>query len=150
MLDTVKVDYYGVETPLNQIAGINAPSADTLLVQPYDKEAMTAIEKAIQAANLGLNPSNDGSVVRINVPQLTEERRKEMVKFANDKAETGKVAVRNVRTDVMKKVGKTAKKLNLSEDDKKLMEEEVQQLTDKYVKEIDDLLKKKEKELTTL
>lgn len=150
MLDTIKVEYYGVETPLNQMSGVSAPNADTLLIQPYDTESMPAIEKAIQASNLGLNPSNDGSVIRIKVPQLTEERRKEMVKFANDKAEQGKVAVRNVRTDVMKKVGKTAKKLNLSDDDRKLMEEEVQQLTDKFVKEIDDLLKKKEKELTTM
>lgn len=147
LVDNLKVDYYGAPTPLAQIASISVPDAKTIVIQPWDRSTLTLIEKAIQSAGLGFNPMNDGSVIRIPVPPLTEERRKEFVKMSKKLAEEGKVAVRNVRRDNMEALKKGEKDKDFSEDDKKKGEEDVQKLTDDYIRKIDDILIKKEKEL---
>ena len=145
MLDGVKVDNYGSEVPLNQIGTVSAPEARLLVIDPWDKSLISKIEKALLAANLGMTPNNDGRVIRLVLPELTAERRKEYVKLAKNEAENGKIAVRNIR----KKLEKD-KENPISEDELKKEETRVQTLTDKYVKEIDELLAKKEKEITTI
>ena len=147
LLDGVKVDYFGTPTPLIQLGNISTPDYHTLTVQPWDKSALSLIEKAIQAANLGLNPSNDGNIIRVPIPPLNEERRKEIVKLVKKFAEDGKVAVRNVRRDSIEHLKKTEKEEHISEDERKTAETEVQKLTDKHIKSIDDLLAMKEKEI---
>jgi ribosome recycling factor len=147
LVDNVKVDYYGSPTPLSQIASISVPDAKTIVIQPWDRSTLSSIEKAIQSAGLGFNPMNDGSVIRIPVPPLTEERRKEFVKMSKKIAEEGKIAVRNVRRDNMEALKKGEKDKDFSEDDKKKGEDEVQKFTDEYIRKIDDLQVKKEKEL---
>ena len=147
LLDGVKVDYFGTPTPLIQLGNISTPDYHTLTVQPWDKSALSLIEKAIQAANLGLNPSNDGNIIRVPIPPLNEERRKEIVKLVKKFAEDGKVAVRNVRRDSIEHLKKTEKEEHISEDERKTAETEVQKLTDKHIKSIDDLLASKEKEI---
>jgi len=147
LLDGVKVDYFGNPTPLIQLGNISTPDYHTLTVQPWDKSALSLIEKAIQAANLGLNPSNDGNIIRVPIPPLNEERRKEIVKLVKKFAEDGKVAVRNVRRDSIEHLKKTEKEEHISEDERKTAETEVQKLTDKHIKSIDDLLAMKEKEI---
>ena len=152
MLDGIKVEQYGSEMPLNQVGSVSAPEARLLVIDPWDKSLIGKIEKAIIAANLGLTPNNDGKVIRLIMPELTADRRKEYVKMAKSEAENGKVAVRNIRKDVnaqLKKLEKD-KENPMSEDDLKVAEGKVQVLTDKYVKEIDELLAKKEKEITTI
>jgi len=141
MLDGVKVDNYGSEVPLNQIGTVSAPEARLLVIDPWDKSLISKIEKALLAANLGMTPNNDGRVIRLVLPELTAERRKEYVKLAKNEAENGKIAVRNIRKDINNPI---------SEDELKKEETRVQTLTDKYVKEIDELLAKKEKEITTI
>ena len=152
MLDGVSVEAYGTPTPLNQVGTVSAPEARLLVIDPWDKSLIPAIEKTILQANLGFNPSNDGKIIRLVVPELTEDRRKEYVKLAKNEAENGKIAVRNIRKDInnhLKKLEKD-KENPISEDELKKEEANVQTLTDKYIKEIDELLAKKEKEITTV
>ncbi|MFM7156801.1 MAG: ribosome recycling factor [Bacteroidota bacterium] len=147
LLDNVKVDYYGTPTPLAQVGNLSVPDARTILIQPWDKGSLPAIEKAILTSDLGLNPANDGSVIRVPIPPLTEERRKEFVKLCKKFAEDGKVAVRNIRRDHMEELKVAEKKEHFSEDDRKRGEDEIQKLTDRYVKDIDAVMVKKEKEI---
>lgn len=152
MLDMVKVENYGSEVPLNQVGTVSAPEARLLVIDPWDKTLIPKIEKAILASNIGMTPNNDGRVIRLVLPELTADRRKEYVKLAKGEAENGKIALRNIRKDTntqLKKLEKD-KDSGMSEDDLKKEEANVQTLTDKYVKEIDDLLVKKEKEITTV
>jgi ribosome recycling factor len=147
LLDNVKVEYYGSPTPLSQIGSLSVPDARTILIQPWDKSTLSAIEKAILVSDLGLNPANDGSVIRVPIPPLTEERRKEFVKLCKKFAEEGRVAVRNIRRDHMELLKVAEKKEHFSEDDRKRGEDEIQKHTDKFVKDIDAILAKKEKEI---
>jgi len=147
LLERIQVDYYGSKTPLNQIAGISVPEARLLVISPYDKNALSAIEKAIITSDLGINPSNDGTIIRLSFPPLTEERRKEMIKVVRERAEEGKVAVRNVRRHSKDEMEKLKKDGELSEDDLKRAEKELQKLTDQHTGEIDEMLAHKEKEL---
>ena len=150
MLDGITVDAYGAPSPLSQIGTLSAPEARLLTIDPWDKSLIPAIEKAIQQANLGLNPSNDGRIIRLSVPELTEERRKEYVKIVRKEAEEGKVAIRNIRKDVNNKLRKSEKDSEITEDELKSGEDSVQKLTDKFTKLVDEALDKKEKELTTV
>jgi ribosome recycling factor len=145
LLDRVQVDYYGQKTPLKQLATINVPEPRMLTVQPFDPNTIKDIERAIQESDLGLNPSNDGKLIRLPIPQLTEERRQELVKVARQIAEDGRVAVRNVRRDVIHHLKEEE---SVGADDEHRAEERVQKLTDEHVKKIDDLLKRKEAEIT--
>lgn len=147
LLEGVKVDYYGTPTPLNQVGNLNTPDFHTITVQPWDKTIIPIIEKAILSANLGLNPSSDGTLIRIPIPPLNEERRKELVKHTKKLAEDAKVSVRNIRRDEIEKLKKTEKDEHISEDDRKHGEAEIQKLTDQYIKEVDTLVQKKEKEI---
>lgn len=147
MLDKVSVDYYGTATPLKQMAGVSSPDPRTIMIQPWDKTVLKDIEKAILASDLGLNPSNDGEVIRINIPQLTEERRKELVKLATKTGEQSKVALRNERREANDKIKKMEKEGELSEDDSKKALDEVQKMLDNCVKEVDTIIAKKEKEI---
>ncbi|HAV23266.1 MAG: ribosome recycling factor [Ignavibacteria bacterium GWA2_55_11] len=147
LLDSVKVDYYGSHVPLKQVANVSTPDVHTISVQPWEKGTLQAIEKAIQSANLGLNPANDGVAIRVPIPPLTEERRRELVKLVKKFGEEGKIAVRNVRRDAIEHLKKAEKDEHLSEDDRKRSEQETQKLTDKHIKEIDALLALKEKEI---
>lgn len=147
VLDRIMVDYYGSPTPIQQIAAISSPDARTLLISPWDKTAVKSIEKAIQNSDLGINPQNDGAAIRLNFPQLTEERRKELVKQIRKYAENGKVAIRNIRRDAMEAFKKKEKTSEITEDDLKQAEKDLQKLTDESCKKLDDLLAKKEKEL---
>ena len=152
MLDSVKVEQYGSDMPLNQVGSVSAPEARLLVIDPWDKSLISKIEKAIMAANLGLTPNNDGKVIRLVMPELTAERRKEYVKMAKTEAENGKVAVRNIRKDGnndLKKLTKD-KENPISEDEVKTLEAEIQKLTDAHIKAIDELFAKKEKEITTV
>lgn len=146
MLGSVKVDYYGSPAPLNQVANVNTPDARTISIQPFDKSMITAIEKGIMQANLGFNPMNNGESVIINVPPLTEERRRELAKQAKAEAEDAKVGVRNDR----KVANQDIKKLDISEDEKKIAEDEIQKLTDLHIEKIDKILSIKEKEIMTV
>jgi ribosome recycling factor len=147
VLDKVTVDYYGAPTPLNQVAAISSPDPRSLMIQPWDSTLLKAIEKAIQTSDLGINPQNDGRVIRLVFPQLTEERRKDLTKQVRKYAEDSKVAVRNIRRDAVDYVKKAQKKGELTEDDQKKAEKDIQDLTDKHVKKIDEMCAKKEKEL---
>ena len=147
VLDRILVDYYGSPTPIQQIAAIASPDARTLLITPWDATALKSIEKAIQNSDLGINPQNDGKTIRLSFPQLTEERRKELVKQIRKYAENGKVAVRNIRRDAMENFKKQEKKSEITEDEMKQAEKDLQKLTDDSCKKLDDLLTKKEKEL---
>lgn len=147
VLDRILVDYYGSPTPIQQIAAISSPDARTLLITPWDGSALKLIEKAIQNSDLGINPQNDGKALRLSFPQLTEERRKELVKQIHKYAEAGKVAVRNIRRDAMDTFKKQEKKSEITEDELKQAEKNLQKLTDESCKALDDLLAKKEKEL---
>ena len=150
MLDGIKVDQYGSEMPLNQIGSVSAPEARLLVIDPWDKSVIPAIEKAIQISNLGLTPNNDGKVIRLQIPELTAERRKEYVKLAKGEAENGKVAVRNTRKDINNHLRKLEKEGEITQDELKDFETRVQKLTDDHIKMIDDLYKTKEKEITTV
>ena len=147
VLDKITVDYYGAPTPLNQVAAISTPDPRVLQIQPWDASILKAIEKAIQVSDLGINPQNDGRVIRLMFPQLTEERRKELTKQVRKYGENGKVAIRNIRRDAMDKYKALEKKGELTEDDRKEHEKEIQDITDKRCKEIDELTAKKEAEL---
>ena len=147
VLDRIMVEYYGTPTPLNQVAAISTPDPRTLMIQPWDATLLKAIEKAIQISDLGINPQNDGRIIRLAFPQLTEERRKDLTKQVRKYGEEGKVAVRNIRRDAMDEIKKQTKKSEITEDDQKLLEKELQDVTDKRCKDIDELTAKKEKEL---
>ena len=147
VLDQITVDYYGVPTPIQQVASISVPDPRSLMIQPWDASVLKGIEKAILASELGINPQNDGRVIRLVFPQLTEERRKDLTKQVRKYAEDSKVAVRNIRRDAVDYVKKAQKKGELTEDDQKKAEKDIQDLTDKHVKKIDEMCAKKEKEL---
>lgn len=147
LLDRVTVDAYGTRMPLNQLAGVSAPEPRLITVQPYDRGLLGAIERAIQESDLGLNPSNDGTNIRLAIPQLTEERRKEMVRLVHKMAEEARIAVRNVRRDVLNEMKRAEKDGDLSRDELARAQDEVQKLTDAEVKSIDDLMARKEAEV---
>ena len=147
LVDSVQVDYYGSQTPLSQVASISVPDAKTIVIQPWDRSTISIIEKAIQTADLGFNPMNDGNIIRIPVPPLTEERRLEFVKVSKKLAEDGKIAIRNIRRDNMDALKNAEKNKDISEDEKKKGEDEVQNITDQMIKKIDELQGNKEKEL---
>ena len=147
VLEPVVVDYYGVPTPIQQMAAVSVSEARILVIQPWDASTLKAIEKAILTSDIGINPSNDGRIIRLVFPELTEERRKELVKQIRKYAEGGKVAIRNIRRDAMETFKKKQKASELTEDDLKIAEKDLQKLTDDMCKELDALLEKKEKEL---
>ncbi len=147
LFDRIKVEYYGNATPLNQVATISVPEARLVVIQPWDKAVISDIEKAIQKSELSVNPMNDGKVIRINIPPLTEERRKEFAKVAKNMAEQARVAVRNIRRDANDDLKKQQKNGDLSEDEAKRGEDEIQKLTDRFVEEINRVLETKEKEI---
>ncbi|MDQ0161765.1 ribosome recycling factor [Bacillus alveayuensis] len=147
LLDKVQVDYYGVPTPINQLASINVPEARLLVIQPYDKSSIGEIEKAILKSDLGLTPTSDGSVIRISIPPLTEERRKELAKLVRKYSEDAKVAVRNIRRDANDELKKLEKDGEITEDELRSFQDDVQKLTDEYVGKIDVATKDKEKEI---
>jgi ribosome recycling factor len=147
LLDRVQIDYYGQQTPLKQLATINAPEPRMITVQPFDPSSLSAIERAIQESDLGLTPSNDGKLIRLPIPQLTEERRKELVKIVRGMAEEGRVAVRNVRRDVIHHLKELIDKGEVGKDEEHRAEERVQKLTDEHTRKIDDLLQRKEAEI---
>lgn len=149
MLDSVKVDYYGNLVPLNQVGNVSTPDAKTITVQPWEKSMIQPIEKGIVMANLGLNPTNDGTIIRINLPPLTEERRREIVKKLKAESENAKIAIRNIRKDINEAI-KKAQKDGVPEDECKAAEQQVQKTTDSYIKKIDDLTAAKEAELMTV
>lgn len=150
ILDQITVEYYGAQTPIQQIATISSPDPRTLVIQPWDASSLKGIEKAIQASDLGINPVNDGRVMRLGFPQLTEERRRELIKQTHKYAEEAKVAIRNIRRDAVDKYKTMKKKSEITEDDLKIIEKDIQTLTDDYIKLIDNVLSKKEKELSEI
>lgn len=150
VLDQIQVSYYGSPTPIQQVASISTPDPRTLMIQPWDGSVLRDIEKAILASELGINPQNDGKVIRLVFPQLTEERRKELAKQVKKYGEDAKVAVRNIRRDAMDKFKKQQKASEITEDDYKAMEKDFQKLTDEYIKKVEDMTSKKEKELFEL
>lgn len=147
LLDKIMVNYYGASTPLKQIASISAPEPRLLIVQPYDASAIQSIEKAIMQSDLGINPSNDGKVIRLAIPQLTEERRKELNKLVKKIGEEAKIALRNQRREANDKLRKMQKNNEISEDDLRKAEDEVQKITDQYVKMVEEIVEQKEKEI---
>src|SRR5579884_779604 len=147
LLDRIEIDYYGTATPLKQLATISVPEARMLTVQPFDPSSIKQIEKAIQESDLGLTPSNDGKLIRLPIPTLTEERRKELVKVVRAMAEEGRVAVRNVRRDVMRHLEELVRNGDVGDDEERAAEGRVQKLTDEHTAKIDDLLKRKEAEI---
>lgn len=147
LLENIRVEYYGTMTPLNQIANITAPEARTLEIRAWDKGAVTAVEKAIQKSDLGLNPNNDGSVIRLQIPALTEERRKDLIKVVRKMAEEYRVALRNERRDAVERLKKAEKAKEISEDDRTAGDQEIQKLTDSFVKRVDELLAAKERDI---
>jgi ribosome recycling factor len=147
LLDRIQVDYYGQATPLNQLATINVPEPRLMTVQPFDPSSLKGIEKSIMESDLGLQPSNDGKIIRLPIPQLTEERRKELVKVVRRYAEDGKVAIRNVRRDVMRHLEELVRNGDVGDDEERRAEKRVQELTDEHVKRVDDILKHKEAEI---
>ena len=147
LFDKIRVDYYGEKSPLSQVANISVPEARLIVIQPWDKNLIVEIEKAIRSSELSLNPSNDGKVIRISIPPLTEERRKELVKLAKNQAEQSRVSVRNIRRDGNEELKKLLKDSKITEDDGKKGEEELQKLTDSYIGQVNKVLEEKEKEI---
>ena len=147
VLDRISVPYYGVDTPIGQVASISSPDPRTLVIQPWDNSLLKPIEKAIQVSDLGINPQNDGRIIRLVFPQLTEERRRDLTKQVKKYGEDAKVAMRNLRRDSMDQLKKQLKKSEITEDDHKKAEKDLQDLTDKYTKKVDEMCAKKEKEL---
>lgn len=150
VLDRITVDYYGTQTPINQVGNITVPEARMIQIQPWDSSMLKAIDKAISASDLGINPNNDGKVIRLIFPELTEERRKELTKDVKKKAEAAKVAIRNIRRDAVDVFKKQEKKNEISEDDLKDLEDEIQKLTDKYIGEIDKKAEAKSKDILSV
>ena len=147
LIDRLEIPYYGVSTPLKQVANISIPESNLILIQPWDKKCLADIEKAIWKSDLGLTPSSDGNIIRLAVPALNEERRKELVKLVRNEAEKGKVAIRNIRREINELIKKDEKNKNISEDECREYQKEIQIITDGYTKKIDELLKVKEKEI---
>ncbi|HZS32368.1 MAG TPA: ribosome recycling factor [Methylomirabilota bacterium] len=147
LLEGIRVDYYNTPTPVNQVASVSVPDARTLVIQPWDQSVLPKIEKAIQKSDLGLTPANDGKLIRLSIPPLNEERRKQLAKSVGKLAEEARVAVRNVRREAKEKVKALLKDRKISEDDERRSETELQKLTDRYVQRIDELLRKKEQEI---
>lgn len=150
LLDKITVEYYGSETPLKQLANISTPDSSTIQIQPYDRSSMNAIEKAISLSDIGLTPNNDGSSIRLNIPPLTSDRRKELVKLAAKYAEAGKVSIRNIRRDGVDSVKKQEKDKEISEDQSRDSQDKIQKLTDKYIAEVEKVLAEKEKDIMTV
>ncbi|MEM8640274.1 MAG: ribosome recycling factor [Cyanobacteria bacterium P01_G01_bin.54] len=150
LLDRVEVDYYGSPTPLKSIAGISTPEATMILIQPYDASSMTAIERAISLSDIGITPNNDGKVIRLNIPPLTQDRRKELAKKVKQLAEDGKVSVRNIRRDAVESVRKEEKSSEISKDESADLQAEIQKITNKYTTKIDEILAAKEKDIMTI
>ena len=150
LLDRIMVEYYGTPTQLKSLANIGTPDASTITIQPYDKSSLSLIEKAIYTSDVGLTPNNDGSIVRLNIPPLTTERRQEMVKLAAKLAEDGKVSIRNIRRDAVDSVRKQEKNSDISKDESRDLQDKIQKKTDKYIAQIDELLAAKEKDITTV
>jgi len=147
LLDGITVDYYGTQTPLNQVAALSVPEPRTIAIQPWEQRIIPDIEKAILRSDLGLTPTNDGKIIRINIPPLTEERRKQLVKVVRKRAEEARVAIRNIRRDLNEDLKKMEKNKEISEDELKRDLEEVQKITDEYIKKVDEVLEMKEKEI---
>lgn len=147
LLDRIMVDYYGTQTPINQIGNISSPEPRLLVIAPWEAKMIPQVEKAIQKSDLGLNPSNDGKIIRLVFPELNEERRKDLTKVASKGAEETKVAIRNIRRDAVDQIKKLKKNNEITEDDQKDAEEEIQKMTDKAIKEVDEIFSKKEKEI---
>ena len=147
LLDKITVDYYGTQTPINQVANLAVPEPRTIVIQPWEKKLLPVIEKAILKSDLGLTPNNDGSIIRLILPQLTQQRRQELVKSVHKQAEEGRVAIRNLRRDANESLKKIEKDKTASEDDVKKAQEDIQKLTDKYIKEVDQIMAVKEKEI---
>ncbi|TRZ38694.1 ribosome recycling factor [Niallia circulans] len=147
LLDRISVDYYGAPTPINQVAGISVPEARLLVIQPYDKSILGDIEKAILKSDIGLNPTNDGSIIRLSIPMLTEERRKELVKNVKKESEEAKIAIRNIRRDGNDDLKKLEKNGDITEDALRGFSDDIQKLTDEYISKVDALTKEKEKEI---
>jgi len=150
LLDKVQVEYYGTPTPLKSLANISTPDSSTILIQPYDKGSLNIIEKAISMSDVGLTPSNDGVVIRLNIPPLTSDRRKEFVKLAAKYAEEGRVAIRNIRRDAIESIRKQEKNAEISQDEARDQQDKLQQLTNKYTTKINELLADKEKDISTV
>ncbi|MEO8892443.1 MAG: ribosome recycling factor [Coleofasciculaceae cyanobacterium] len=150
LLDRVMVEYYGSPTQLKALASINTPDASTIMIQPFDRTSLGTIEKAISLSDLGLTPSNDGQIIRLNIPPLTTERRKEFVKLASKFAEEGKVSIRNIRRDAVDSVRKQEKNSELPEDEARDLQDKIQKLTDKYSAKVDEVFAEKEKDITTV
>ncbi len=150
VLDKVKVDYYGSPTPVNQMAAVSVAEARVLVITPWDKSTLKSIEKAIQASDIGINPQNDGQVIRLTFPQLTEDRRKEIVKEVKKGGEDTKVAIRSIRRDAMEKIKAKKKNSEITEDEQKDGEEAIQKMTDKFCKEVDEHVEEKEKEILSI
>jgi ribosome recycling factor len=150
LLDRIAVEYYGAETPLRSLANIATPDASTITIQPFDRGSLNIIEKAISMSDLGLTPNNDGVVIRLNIPPLTSDRRKELVKMAAKLSEEGKVAIRNIRRDGVDSAKKQGKSGDLSEDEAKDLQDKIQKLTDKYIAKIEQILAEKEKDISTV
>ena len=147
VLNQITVEYYGVDTPINQVGSITSPDPRTLVIEPWDKTLLKKVERSIQMSDLGINPQNDGKVIRLIFPQLTEERRRELTKQVKKYGEDGKVAIRNIRRDAMDAIKKMQKKSEITEDDQKEAEKDLQKVTDDYIKKVDEQCAKKEKEL---
>lgn len=150
LLDRVMVEYYGSPTPLKSLANINTPDSSTITIQPFDRSTLNLVEKAISLSDVGLTPNNDGSTIRLNIPPLTSDRRKEFVKLAAKYAEEGRVSIRNIRRDALDSIRKQEKNSEISEDEARDQQETLQKLTNKYTARIDELLAEKEKEITTV
>ncbi len=150
LLDRISVEYYGAPTPLKSLANINTPDASTITIQPFDRTSLNTIEKAISLSDIGLTPNNDGSTIRLNIPPLTTDRRKELVKLAAKFAEDGKVAIRNIRRESVDAVRKLEKASEMPEDESRDTQDKIQKLTDKYIAKIEALLAEKEKDITTV
>lgn len=150
LLDRISVEYYGASTPLKSLAGVTIPDSSTIAIQPFDQTSIGAIERAISMSDIGLTPNNDGKIIRLNIPPLTNERRKELVKLASKYAEEGKVAIRNIRRDGIDSVKKQEKASEISEDESRSTQDDIQKLTDSYIKKIEDVLTEKEKDIMTV
>ena len=150
LLDKINVEYYGVDTPIKSLANISTPDATTLMIQPFDMSSISDVERAISMSDLGLTPNNDGKVIRLNIPPLTAERRQEFVKVAGKYSEDGKVAIRNIRRDAIEKIRKQEKNSDISEDESRDLQDQIQKITKQYTDKIDQIFKAKEKELTSM
>ncbi len=150
LLDRITVEYYGTPTPLKSLASMNTPDASTITIQPFDKTSLNSIEKAISLSDIGLTPSNDGQIIRLNIPQLTSDRRKEFAKMAGKFAEEGKVSIRNIRRDAVDSVRKQEKNSEIPEDEARDTQDKIQKLTDKYSAKVDEVLAEKEKDIMTV